>query len=281
MASSRARCGTPRSSQRLRSISSLRPKSSSRCASRVAVRSAVERDQHDLLVVVERAAVEVRRADHRGVAVDGHDLGVHHRRAGSSRPGCRRRRAGRRPPRWPAGRPACRRAGRAAAGRPRPRVRRRAERLEEVVVRREVGGRDAQPLLRRACSITWNADCMSSQPSDAEPRAIWIVEPPRCGCSGNVSRSSYSARPVSAQFWMNADCRPSTAGPSTRRWVSRHSRLVARVAAPLLRDADAAGEADPSVDDADLAVQPVVGLERGLHQRLAEPLDLHPGSSIR
>ena len=53
--------------------------------------------------------------------------------------------------------------------------------------------------------------------------------------------------------------------------------LVARVAAPLLRDADAAGEADPAVHHADLAVQPVVGLERRLEQRLAEPLDLDAG----
>ena len=120
----------------------------------------------------------------------------------------------------------------------------------------------------RSCaeqSITWNADCMSSQPRLAEPRTICTIEPTRAAAArGTRRRRRRARRPVSAQFWMNADCRPSTAGPSTCRWVSRHSFSLRGVAAPLLGDAHAAGEADASVDDADLAVQAVVGLERRL-----------------
>ena len=50
---------------------------------------------------------------------------------------------------------------------------------------------------------------------------------------------------VSAQLSRNAARSPSTAGPWMRKCVSRHSRLVAGVALPLVGDADAAGERRP------------------------------------
>ena len=210
-------------------------------------------------------------------AVDRHHLRVHHRRLeGPDRdPAPDQPLVGR--PRWSAGTPACRRAVRAAAGRPRRRGRGRrrgcrgSRRRARSTPSRSAAAPGPTP------SITWNADCMSSHPRLAEPRTICTVRVPRCGCTGNSSSSSNSGRPVSAQSWMNADCSPSTAGPSTRRWVSRHSFSLRASPHHSSRDADAAGEADPPVHHADLAVQPVVGLERRLEQRLAEPLDLDAG----
>ncbi len=65
---------------------------------------------------------------------------------------------------------------------------------------------------------------MSFQPTVALPRATCTTDAPRPTCSGNSSDSSCSGRPVSAQFCANAAASPSTAGPTTRTCVSRHSR---------------------------------------------------------
>ncbi len=64
---------------------------------------------------------------------------------------------------------------------------------------------------------------MSCQPKLAEPRTTWTVALPGCSCAVNRSCSSYSSSWHSAQFWAKAAAMPSTAGPLTRTWVSRHS----------------------------------------------------------
>ena len=43
---------------------------------------------------------------------------------------------------------------------------------------------------RAELSMTWKADCMSSQPRLAEPRTICTVEVPSWLCTGNSSSSS-------------------------------------------------------------------------------------------
>ena len=63
--------------------------------------------------------------------------------------------------------------------------------------------------------------------------------------AGKRSASSMSGRPVSAQFCAKAAVSPSTAGPRPEVGVAPLG-LVAGVAAPLLGDADAAGEGRPA-----------------------------------
>ena len=246
-------------------------------ASRRAGQVAVERDEHDLLVVVERAAVEVRRADDRGDPVDRHHLRVHHRRleGPDPHPALDQPRVDRL-----AGQLADPLVGvraRAAAGRPRRRG--PAPRRGSRGSRRPARSTPSRCAAARGAdsSMTWKADCMSSQPRLAEPRTTCTVERPVLRLLRElvvvvVERLAGLGPVLDERRLQAVDRRPLDAQVGVPPLV-----LVAGVAAPLLGDADAAGEADPAVDDADLAVQPVVGLERRLHQRLAEPLDLHAG----
>jgi hypothetical protein len=120
---------------------------------------------------------------------------------------------------------------------------------------------------------------MSFQPTLALPRDTCTTDEPGLPWSGKVSGSS-----ASGPAGLGPVLRERRSQPVDRRTEHAHVgvaplALVAGVAAPLLGDADAAGERDPLVDDEHLAVGAVVLLERraepALPQRLAEPLDLH------
>ena len=201
----------------------LRSRSASKSPASSAATAAVQRHQHDLLVVVERAPVEVRRADDCRDAVHDHDLGVHHRRLEVPHPHAA---AGQLVVRGLAGEladPLVRvRTGQQhvhldAA------LRGRAQPVEEEVVRREVRRWPARAA--RSPSPAAPGTSTAGRPSRSRPtRARPGPRSAGCCCCGNESPSSYSSRPLSAQFCANAARSPSTAGPRTSTWVSRHSR---------------------------------------------------------
>ena len=75
-----------------------------------------------------------------------------------------------------------------------------------------------------SCSRVRNSVATSLQPTSEAPRTHCTSDEPGWGWSGKRSTdSSKSSGPVSAQLSRNAARSPSTAGPSMRKWVSRHS----------------------------------------------------------
>ena len=110
-----------------------------------------------------------------------------------------------------------------------------------------------------SCSSVRNSVATSLQPVSDAPRTHCTTASPGLGWSGKRSMpSSNSTGSVSAQLSRNAARSPSTAGPVDAEVGVAPLALVARVALPLVGDADAAGEADRLVDDQHLAVGAVV-----------------------
>ena len=135
------------------------------------------------------------------------------------------------------------------------------EPVRDLVVGHEVGGRDAHAALgelqqraEQGVDVAPSGLRRAAHALDHRRRPAWV------GRGSGRCPSSKSSGSVSVQLSRNAARSPSTAGPWMRKCVSRHSRRVPRVAAPLVGDADAAGEADRLVDDHHLAVRAVVHL---------------------
>ena len=224
MAASSTRCRRDRLRQRVRSICSLRLEVGVEVRGQHGRHRVVERDEHDLLVVVERAAVEVGRADRAATAVHGHDLGVHHRGLEVPDPHAA---ADQLVVRGLAGELAGPlvgvRAGQqdvdldARAAPPRRAARGRTSSGAKYAVA------SAQPLLAESSS-TRNVVCRSSQPSEAEPRTTCATVAPACGCCGNGRcrrRARGRSRPSSARTPRAGRRRPARAPrrgcPATRR----------------------------------------------------------------
>ena len=217
-----ARWSGPRLRQRSGVIRSETARSRSNCSVSSPAKAVRADAQRRLVVELERAVVEVRRADRRPAAVDGHRLGVQHRRLVLVDLDAR-------PHQLVVG---------GAAGDPDRRlvdVRARhehahahaalgrvLERLGERRARDEVGRGEVDRLLRgcdrevveRLDVGVADARRWSARPSSARRPARRRA---RAGSCGPASTSPVA----SSQFSANAPNRPRTTGPATRTCVSR------------------------------------------------------------
>ena len=255
-------CTVPRSFQRSGSISSDTARSRSNCSASSRREAPALHAQRDLVVQLERAVVEVHRADRRPGAVDARASWRAASSAGTRRSARRRLEqllvgcaapAVRTNPLSMCGPGTRTRTCDAAVGRV-------AQRLDERRARHEVRGGQLDRLARGGDRE--EVERLDVRVADAGARSARAASapPPSTGSSvGQVVRRRRaprrSPRASSRRTRPAARGRP---GPRTRTWVSRQWSGSCGVARPLLRDPDAAGHPDLPVGDQQLAVGAVV-----------------------
>ena len=209
----------------------------------------------DFVVDLERAVVEVARADGAPDAVDGHHLLVQqrlrvledaHAAARAARRSCDALRAA--PPGSPRPRPkAPSRARRRRARRPGPSPRSRRGRAGST-------GSGSTAACAPGTATRWCRIFTAGAAPSGLMRATCTATSPAGSSGGNTSSPTNSSPVSSIQFSLNADCTACTTGPRSRTPMSRKCSPSCAVAEPAVDDAVAADQRDAAVEHDELAV---------------------------